>query len=115
MNLHFFDWLPGLHAVCFGLLSLESQLWFATFMPIFVALLAFPVARVVFRQPFEAALPSVIGWTFLLFPAISSRGFRALAPCDCFGYDTREEICFLREDFEVECTGSLFGRPSAPP
>ena len=115
VNLHLFGWLPGLHPVCFGLPSLESQLWFATLAPLGIALAAFPIAKFAFGQPYAAALPFVLGWTFLLFPAISSRGFRALAPCDCFGFLSSSPFCFLREDFEVECTGRLFGRSSAPP
>ena len=115
VNLHLFGWLPGLHPVCFGLPSLEAQLWFATLVPLVIAVAAFPAAKIIFRQPPAAALPFVLGWTFLLFPAISSRGFRALAPCDCFKYNDGKETCFLREDFQVECIGSLFGRPSAPP
>ena len=63
----------------------------------------------------KAVLPFVLGWTYLLFPTISSRGFRAIAPCDCFRYVNGSQTCLLREDYAIECTGSLFGRPSAPP
>ena len=91
-------------------------MWFATLAPLGVAAAAFPVAKLAFGQPSVSAMPFVLGWTFLLFPVISSRGFRALAPCDCFSYgDGVQDTCFLREDFEVECTGVLFDRPSAPP
>jgi len=140
VNLHLFVWLPGFHPVCFGLSSLGAQLWFAALAPLGVALAAFPVAKLA-DQPATAALPFVLGWTFLLYPSIMSRGFRALAPCDAFPYsiDTCSgslcdgmgdgpcycdpcptgcvdagEVSFLREDYAVECTGSLFGRPSAP-
>jgi len=115
VNLHVFNWIPGLHAVCFGLSSLSAQLLFIALAPLGVALAAFPIAKFALRHPPTAALPFVLGWTFLLFPTISSRGFRALAPCDCFGYlgDDSGEICFLREDYAVECTGK--GPLSAPP
>jgi hypothetical protein len=113
-NLHLFTWLPGLQPVCVGLGSLESQLWFAALAPLGIALAAFPVAKLAGRSAIDA-LPFVLGWTFLLFPSLASRGFRALAPCDAFPYaEEGGAISFLREDYAVECTGSLFGRPSAP-
>jgi hypothetical protein len=59
------------------------------------------------------AVPFVLNWTLLLFPSISSRGFRALAPCDCFPYADGSEVCFLREDYGVECSGPSVG--DAPP
>ena len=37
-------------------------------------------------KPLASSLPFVLGWTFLLFPSISSFGFRTLAPCECFDY-----------------------------
>jgi hypothetical protein len=113
-NLHLFNWLPGLSPVCLGLPSLAAQLWFAALVPFGVALAAFPVAKLISRSSATAALPFVVGWTFLLFPTIASHGFRALAPCDTFTYVDGGEIAFLRSDYAVECTGSLFGRPSAP-
>ena len=37
---------------------------------------------------------------------ISSHGFRALAPCDCFKQVSGAELCLLRLDYSVECTSS---------
>ena len=46
------------------------------------------------------ALPFCLVWTFLVFPSVSSRGFRALArPCDCFG----EERCFTFDRHHIDC------------
>jgi hypothetical protein len=111
-NLHIFNWLPGFQPVCLGLRALEAQLWFATFAPVAVALAALVAARVHFRA-LAPAVPFVLNWTLLLFPSISSRGFRALAPCDCFPYADGSEVCFLREDYGVECSGPSVG--DAPP
>jgi hypothetical protein len=110
INLHLFNWLPGFHAVCLGQHSLESQLWFAALVPFGIAIAAVPIAKWCGRP----ALPFILGWTFLLYPSISSRGFRALAPCDCFSYIDGSEICFMREDYAVECTGSLHAHRSTP-
>lgn len=125
-NLHLFRWLPGFHSVCLGMHSLEIQLWFKTLSPVVVAAVAFVVdficcrrrqaqvqAEALPKRPFpEASLPFVLGWTFLLFPTLSSSGFRSLAPCDCFEYADGERVCFLREDYAVECAGR--GPASAP-
>jgi len=104
--------LPRLSPVCAGLSSLPGRLSFATFVPLGVVVAAFPVAKLGFHAPLASALPFVLVWTFLLFPTISSFGFRALMPCVCFEYLDGDEICFLHEDYAVECTG--FGPASAP-
>jgi len=103
-SLHLFAWLPGLHSTCLGLPSLLSQLLFAILVPILVMLIAVLVV-VLRRAPLTAALPFLLYWTFLIYPSVSSRGFRALAPCDCFEYigaDTHR-TCFLRTDYEELC------------
>ena len=104
INLRVFHWLPGIHPVCMGLPSLHAQLWFATFVPFGVAL-----ALCILKLPRVA-----LWWTYLLFPSISSLGFRALAPCDCFPYVDGGEVCFLREDLSVQCSvpGSVGSAPS---
>ena len=43
---------------------------------------------------------------------VSSFGFRALAPCECFPYEYGTEACFLREDYEV---GRAFPACAEPP
>ena len=51
-----------------------------------------------------AALPYMHVIAFVTFVPISSLGFRALAPCDCFEYvDGSPRTCFLRTNYEVEC------------
>ena len=104
--------LLRLSPVCAGLSSLPGRLSFATFVPLGVVVAAFPVAKLGFHAPLASALPFVLVWTFLLFPTISSFGFRALMPCVCFEYLDGDEICFLHEDYAVECSG--FGPASAP-
>ena len=55
------------------------------------------------------SLPFVVVFTWLGFPGISSFGFRALAPCECFEYEVRPpgsddtHICFLSTDRNVIC------------
>ena len=103
-NLHLFAWLPGLHSTCLGLPSLLSQLLFAMLAPILVALIAVLVVQLR-RSPLESALPFLLYWSFLVYPSVSSRGFRALAPCDCFEYvgANESQTCFLRTDYEELC------------
>jgi len=112
-NLNAFSWLSGLHPVCIGLPSLLSQLWFATLVPLGIALVVLAVVWRATGMP-SASLPFIIWWTFLLFPSISSRGFRALAPCDCFPYADGGEVCFSRVDYSIECSGSSVGGTPAP-
>ena len=108
------SWLPGLQLHCLGVRSLTSRLLVMTLAPLGIAFLV-PLITLARRRPLASCLPLVLSWIFLLFPAVSSFGFRALAPCDCFMFVGGGHICFLREDYEVECTGTLFGRAAAPP
>ena len=64
------------------------------------------------------SLPFVLVWSFLIFPPVSSLGFRALAPCECFQYDIsppgeETEVCFLSTDHSVVCQ-DLGGVQRAP-
>ena len=112
-NLKMPDWMPTVRWHCVGARSLTSQLLLVAFVPLGIAIAAPLLATLCGREPI-ALLPFVLGWLYLLLPAISSFGFRALAPCECFAHATGGgAACFLREDYEVECTGELFGRPSA--
>jgi len=115
VNVDVHGWMPTLQLRCLGVRSLASQLLVMALVPLAVAAAA-PLIAALRRRPPHEALPFVLGWTFLVFPSISSFGFRSLAPCDCFRYALDgDEVCFLRADYEVECTGWLFGRPAAPP
>ena len=111
-----FSWLPSLHPTCFGLQSLLGRLLFATLAPVAVALVGLAVVKLR-RAPLLSALPFLLYWSFLVFPSVSSLGFRALAECDCFEYvDERTpgnvtKTCFLRTDYEEQCTLDFAGRP----
>ena len=97
------SWLPGLHATCVGLGSLSSQLWAAITLPLALVVTMFAAARCC-RGTAIAALPYVLAATFLSFVPVSSLGFRALAPCDCFEYvNNSAPTCFLLSDLAVEC------------
>ena len=62
------------------------------------------------RKPMVSALPFTLVTTFLCFPFVSSRGFRALAPCDCFAYVEGGAACFLHGDYSVRCDRHESGR-----
>ena len=119
VNLDLLHWLPALAPNCFGLAALSTRLLVLALVPLAVVV-AVPAVRSCScsrqrdDQPLLDSLPFILGWTFLLFPPISSLGFRSLAPCDCFEYIDGAKTCFLREDYEIECTGSFLGRPAAP-
>ena len=92
--------------------SLRAQLLSTALVPLGIAALPF-VVKPWLRE--HAALSYALAWAFLVLPPITSFSFRALAPCDCFDYvggDGRQ-TCFLRLDYEVECTGE--GPMSASP
>ena len=111
-NLHLFSWLPGLHPTCLGMPSLTSQLYAFTVAPVLVAAAALVVVKLR-RLPLSSALPFILPWSFLVLPSVSSRGFRALAPCDCFHVIAGDENeCFLRTDYAEQCTQTFVGRPS---
>ena len=113
-NLHVFSWIPGLHPTCLGIPSLVSQLYTFTIVPLLVAAASLIFVKLRGLQ-LTSALPFILGWSFLVFPSVSSRGFRALAPCNCFdviGEDGNvTQTCFLHTDYAVRCTQSFAGRP----
>ena len=93
-------WLPWLPLACVG--SLRNQLIFVTVMPVTVIIvaLAATAALACFRMgamPISCTAllyeitPFAVVWTFLVFPSVSSLGFRALAPCDCFSYEVQSD------------------------
>lgn len=104
-NLHVFAWLPDLQPSCLGMPSLLNQLLFVTLGPIVVALAAIAIVKLR-GASLASALPFVLYWSFLVYPSVSSRGFRALAPCDCFYYlgANLNRTCLLRTDYEEQCT-----------
>jgi hypothetical protein len=101
VNLHLFGWLPGLHPTCFGLSSLLSQLVAATLAPLGAVVVLVTICEL--RSERSRAMPWVLYLAFLVHPSVSSFGFRAIAPCDCFEQANGGELCFLREDYAVEC------------
>ena len=114
VNVDLHVWVPSLRLHCLvGARSLASQLLLVTWLPAGLALAA-PLVASLRGRPLSSALPFVLHFTFLFAPSISSFGFRALAPCDCFELVEGRRECFLRADYEVRCTGSLFGREAAP-
>ena len=114
INLDVTGWLQ-LHPTCIGLGQLEARLYFFAFVPLGVVCTVAPLTAKLCNRPLLSALPFVLGWTFLLFPVITSFAFRSLAQCECFDYVGDGKVCFLREDYEVICTGSPFGYTAAPP
>ena len=98
VNLELTGWLPGLNATCLGVHSFVVQLQLLTWLPIFALLLILLAAWVVplvtaGRRPSSepshftsGTLSFATVWIFVLYPSISSHGFRAVAPCDCFLY-----------------------------
>lgn len=97
----FFGWIPGVATECTGL-NLEHELLLVCFTPLIIVLVAALVVMLR-RQPLTAALPFALIASFLCFPFVASRGFRALAPCDCFSYTDGGAVCFLRDAYAVQC------------
>ena len=101
-NLQILQLWPSIRLFCIGLQTLSARLAFMTWAPLGVAIVAALVTNLLQGSVFPA-LPFILYWTYLLFPVISSSGFRALAPCDCFELADGSSECFLREDYEVKC------------
>lgn len=97
VNIDLLGWAPSLRLRClFGITSFSFKL-FATALAPFALVLAAPLVVSLRGRPLTSALPFILGLTYLLFPAISSFGFRVLAPCDCFQYIDESTECFLHE------------------
>ena len=97
----FFSWIPGMASRCTGL-GLAHELLLLCFAPLMPVLVIFGLAAVR-RKPLVTALPFALVITFLCFPFVASRGFRALAPCDCFNYVNGSKVCFLHGAYSVPC------------
>ena len=108
----FFGWIPGVATACTGL-GLTHELLLLSFTPLIIVLCAFVI--VMWRgHRSTVALPFVLVVTFLCFPFVSSRGFRALAPCDCFHYNDGSAACFLHDAYSVTCVQQPSGGYAAP-
>ena len=59
-------------------------------------------------------LPFALITSFLCYPFVASRGFRALAPCDCFSYVDGGAACFLHDAYSVTCVQQPSGVYTAP-
>ena len=109
----FFGWIPGVATACTGL-DLAHELILICIAPCAVI---FAVTAVIVAR--SLPLASVLVWSlvvsFLCFPFVASRGFRALAPCDCFDYVDGGAACFLRDAYSVTCVmDASSGAYSAP-
>ena len=103
-RLQLFGWVPGLHLSCLGMGRIESQLWLFIILPIGVVAVALISGRALNGSALSAA-PFVMWVLFLVYPAVSSLGFQALAECDCFDTLERDnDLCFLPADTNVECS-----------
>ena len=114
----FFGWIPGVTTKCTGL-RLSHELLLITFLPMAFIFINPLMALIYSRQsPTEVltkALPFTLVTTFVCFPFIASRGFRALAPCDCFKYvDGHPDVCFIHGAYSIECEVSASGHARAP-
>ena len=108
----FFGWIPGVATACTGL-GLAHELLLICLVPLIVVLVAFAVAAAR-RKPLVSVLPFVLVTSFLCFPFVASRGFRALAPCDCFKYVDGGAACFLHDAYAVECVATAAGKYTSP-
>jgi len=105
LRLQIFGWIPGLHLMCFQLRTLQAELLLYTLVPLGLvcAVLAVTRAR---KRSLMPALPFVLRVTYVLYPAVSSKGFQTLAECDCFEQiNALEPLCFLRTEYSVVCPG----------
>ena len=105
-----FGWLPSLHLSCLGISSIWDKLLLYTILPLVVIAIACGGAWTVHRS-LVPALPFVLFWTYLVFPSVSSKGFRALSACDCFPeiVGRKNATCLLRADYSVLCDVRVVG------
>ena len=101
-----FSWIPGLHLQCFGVRTIESVLTLYVAFPLGVALLA-AAGTYARHRTILPALPFLLRWTYLLYPAVSSKGFQVLGRCDCFADLDNATVCFLPADYSHECPSDL--------
>jgi hypothetical protein len=77
------SWIPGLHLSCLHVSGIVAELAVYICLPVLVVAIAFAVPRMLSRSLLDA-LPFVLFWTSFVYPAVSSKGFQAVAKCDCF-------------------------------
>ena len=108
LRLDLFGWIPGLHLRCLGVTTLEGELLLYSLLPLglVLAVLAFSWAR---HRSVVRALPFVLRLTYLLYPAVSSKGFQTLGRCDCFKQIDGLQFCFLPADYS-RCSATATAR-----
>ena len=92
---------------------MAHELLLICLVPLIIVLSAFGVTAVR-RKPLVSALPFTLVTSFLCFPFVASRGFRALAPCDCFAYVDGGKACFLHDAYAVKCVPQASGMYTSP-
>ena len=118
VNLDIGRWFPRMQARCFGFLStLEQQLTWQVLAPLVILGIGLTITRAKGTSQSSRGvplflwllrkLPFIYGFFSLVYPFITSRAFRALAPCDCFEYTDGSETCFLIEDYSLICSASF--------
>ena len=109
---HTYERAQGVTTACTGL-GLAHELLLICLVPLIIVLgaLAGAAAR---HKPLITVLPFALITSFLCFPFVASRGFRALAPCDCFSYVDGGAACFLHDAYSVRCVRQASGAYSAP-
>jgi hypothetical protein len=95
-----------MHLSCLGVTTLEWELLVYSLLPLAMVVICCSFTWVL-RRDVVSALPFVLRLTYLLYPAISSKGFQTLGNCDCFTmWDGSPSVCFLPADYSVECHGN---------
>ena len=97
-----FGWVPALRLRCLGIAALSDELLLYALVPLGIVILTFSCVGLRHRS-LVPALPFVLRLTFFFYPAVSSKGFQTLAPCDCFRMVNDSKLCFLPADYSVEC------------
>ena len=112
----FLQVLPIFRTVCFGL-DLHGLLLVSIMAPIALALVPVIVTKLRGHSA-VSVVHLILGWSFLVYPTIVAMGFNAIGECDCFtnvatGGDGGNSTCFLRANYNEECTpsGTLTGWP----
>lgn len=108
-----FGWLAGFDLVCFGITALEWKLAVSLVPAVICVSLVLNSALSRAQYGYSVNLTVWIG--YLIAPALSSRGFRALAECECFtSTGVAPPACFLRLDYTVSCTPTWDGAEWGP-
>ena len=81
---------------------MSDELLLYALVPLGIVILTFSCVGLRHRS-LVPALPFVLRLTFFFYPAVSSKGFQTLAPCDCFRMVNDSKLCFLPADYSVEC------------